>query len=91
MQFTHRNWIGIFSILFFITVPCLVAQAQDQKEKQTERKRSVGRYDRYVDGLLQQYDVNRDGFLDANELQKMRRPPNAEYDLDSDGKFSRKN
>lgn len=45
---------------------------------------STDRYARYAAGLITQYDQNKDGKLDTNEIGKMRRPPK-NADIDGDG------
>jgi Ca2+-binding EF-hand superfamily protein len=42
------------------------------------------RYRRYAEGLMKQYDKDKDGNLNAEELKSMRRPP-ANADANSDG------
>jgi len=46
------------------------------------------RYLRYAEGLIKQYDANKDGFLDLGEQEKMRRRPSVEADQNNDGKVS---
>lgn len=57
--------------------------------KSSLSKSRASRYRKYIDGLLDRYDSNRDGIFDESELAKMRRPPRA-ADLDRNGNVSAK-
>ena len=46
-------------------------------------------YESYVDGIFKSYDKNKDGFLDTDELSKMRRKPSESTDADGDSKISK--
>ena len=46
-------------------------------------------YESYVDGIFKSYDKNTDGFLDKEELSKMRRKPSTSADADGDSKISK--
>jgi len=46
-------------------------------------------YENYVDGLFKSYDKNKDGVLDSEEIDGMRRKPAADADQNKDKKISK--
>ena len=52
------------------------------------QKMSSSAYERYAEGLFKNYDQDEDGYLDAEEMGQMRRPPE-NADTDNDGKISK--
>lgn len=87
-----KEWIIPFSMIVLILLSGAVALAQDQNASDDptvspKKQYAADRYVRYAKGLMTQYDSDSDGYLDADEFRKMRRPPNV-IDQDSDGKFS---
>lgn len=65
-----------------------LAQAKPvaQPAQRPEPNPRASRYQKYAEGLIGAYDTNDDGFLDKDEMSKMRNPPKA--DPGSDRKLS---
>lgn len=65
---------------------CSTCQAQDAKKS----KRNIRKgYESYVDGLFKNYDIDRDGRLNLDEVRNMRRKPSRKADANGDRKISR--
>ena len=70
------------------------SESNDKREESTDTgsagQRDVRKgYETYVDGIFKSYDKNTDGFLDSDELSKMRRKPSKTADTDGDSKISK--
>ena len=64
------------------------------KSKATSENKAGNRdvrkgYESYVDGLFKSYDKNKDGFLDSEETENMRRAPDKKADANGDKKISK--
>ncbi len=62
---------------------------QNPTANSAPKQSQLSRYERYVDGLMNRYDINEDGRLDQEEMKSVRRPPR-NIDADKDGFVTRK-
>lgn len=63
---------------------------QSSDSGDTKAKRDVRKgYESYVNGLFKNYDKDKDGLLDKDEIEKMRRKPDMKADENGDKKISK--
>ena len=80
--------IHSFSVILTLNVAIALTTFPTTLNAQSRSDSRGDAYQRYADGLLRNYDRNKDGVLSGSELNEMRRPPK-NADTNKDGNVSR--